>query len=67
MAISKLPMISEYWRKDNLIGNDGIQNAMIQNRFYEILQQKGRQNRQGFQDETSDRPPKFEVFSGAIE
>ena len=29
MAINKLPMIAEYWRVDNLIGNDGIQNLMI--------------------------------------
>ena len=26
MAINKLPTIAEYWRVDNLIGNDGIQN-----------------------------------------
>ena len=38
IAIRTLPTISEYWRVDNLIGNDGIQNTMIQNRFYEILQ-----------------------------
>ena len=38
MAINKLPTIAEYWREDNLIGNDGIQNTMIQNCFYEILQ-----------------------------
>ena len=29
MAINKLPTIPEYWRVDNLIGNDGIQNTMI--------------------------------------
>ena len=29
MAINKLPTIAEYWRVDNLIGNDGIQNTMI--------------------------------------
>ena len=29
MAIKKLPMIAEYWRIDNLIGNEGIQNTMI--------------------------------------
>ena len=38
MAINKLPTIFEYWRIDNLIGNDGIQNTMIQNCFCEILQ-----------------------------
>ena len=37
MAIDKLPTIAEYWRVDNLISNDGIQNTMIQNRFCEIL------------------------------
>ena len=37
MAINKLPTIAEYWRVDNLISNDGIQNTMIQNRFREIL------------------------------
>ena len=26
MAIHNLPTIAEYWRVDNLIGNDGIQN-----------------------------------------
>ena len=38
MAINKLPTIGEYWRIDNLIGNGGIQNTMIRNRFCEILQ-----------------------------
>ena len=38
MAINKLPTIAEYWRVDNLIGNDGIQNIMIRNRFCEIPQ-----------------------------
>ena len=38
MAINKLPTIAEYWRVDNLIGNDGIQNTMIRNRFCEIFQ-----------------------------
>ena len=38
MAINKLPTIAEYWRVDNLIGNGGIQNTMVRNRFYEILQ-----------------------------
>ena len=38
MAISKLPMIVEYWRVDNLISNNGIQNTMIRDRFGEILQ-----------------------------
>ena len=38
MAINKLPTIAEYRRVDNLIGNDGIRNTMIGNRFCEILQ-----------------------------
>ena len=38
MAINKLPTIAEYWRVDNLIGNDGIQNKLIRTRFCEILQ-----------------------------
>ena len=38
MAINKLPTIAEYWRVDNLIGNDGIQNTIIGKRFWEILQ-----------------------------
>ena len=38
MAICKLPTVAEYWRVDNLIGNDGIQNTMIRNRFCEIIQ-----------------------------
>ena len=29
MAINMLHTIAEYWRVDNLIGNDGIQNTMI--------------------------------------
>ena len=37
MAINTLPTIAKYWRVDNLIGNDGIQNSMIRNRFCEIL------------------------------
>ena len=50
MAISKLPTISEYWRVDNLIGNYGIQNTMIRNRFCKILQNlhfadNGKENR----------------------
>ena len=38
METNKLPRITEYWRVDNLIGNDGIQNTMIRNRFCEIFQ-----------------------------
>ena len=54
MAINKLPTIAEYWRVDNLIGNDGIQNTMIGNHFCEILQiLHFANNRKG--DETSDR------------
>ena len=29
MTINKLSTIAEYWRVDNLIGNNGIQNTMI--------------------------------------
>ena len=69
MAINKLPTIAEYWRVDNLIGNDGIQNTMIQNRFCEIPQKLH------FEDDREDdktdkafkmkpvmRPTKFEIF-----
>ena len=38
MVINKSSTIAEYWRVDNLIGNYGIQNTMIRNRFCEILQ-----------------------------
>ena len=38
MAINKLPTITEFWRAGNLIGNDGIRNTTIWNRFCEILQ-----------------------------
>ena len=38
IAINKSPTIAEYWKVDNLIGNDGIQNKMIRNRFREVLQ-----------------------------
>ena len=38
MAINKLPTIAEYWRVDNLVGNDSIQNTIIRGRFCEILQ-----------------------------
>ena len=31
MAINMLLTIAEYWRADNLIGNDGVQNTMTQN------------------------------------
>ena len=37
MAINNLPTIAEFWRVDNLMGNDSIQNTMIRNRFCEIL------------------------------
>ena len=37
MAINKLTTIVEYRRVNNLIGNDGIQTAMIRERFCEIL------------------------------
>ena len=38
MAINQLPTIAESWKVDNMIGNNGIQNTMIQNRFCKILQ-----------------------------
>ena len=38
MSINKLSTIAEYWRVDNLIGNNVIQNTMIRNGFCEILQ-----------------------------
>ena len=38
MAINKLPTIDEYWRVDNLVANDGIQDTMIRNCFCDILQ-----------------------------
>ena len=38
MGINKLPTIAEYWRINNLVGIDGIQNKMIRNCFCEILQ-----------------------------
>ena len=38
VAINRSPTIAEYWKVDNLIGNDGIQNKMIRNRFREVLQ-----------------------------
>ena len=37
MAINKLSTIAEYWRVDNLIDNECIQNTMIQEHFCEIL------------------------------
>ena len=36
-GINKLSRIAEYWRVDNLIDNEGIQNTTIRNRFCEIL------------------------------
>ena len=38
MAINKLPTVAEYYRVDNLIGNNVFQNIMIRNHFCEILQ-----------------------------
>ena len=38
MAINKLPAIAEYWKVDNLTGNNIIENAMIRNCFCEIFQ-----------------------------
>ena len=37
MAINKLSTLAEYWRIDNLIHNDCIQNTMIREGFCEIL------------------------------
>ena len=37
MARNKLPRIAEYWRVDDVISNDSIQNTMIWNCFCEIL------------------------------
>ena len=37
MAINKLSTIAEYWRVDNLIDNECIQNTMIWEHFCEIL------------------------------
>ena len=75
MAINKLSTIAEYWRVDNLIVNSGFQNIMIQNLLCEILpnlhfayiRKEEKENRQGLQDDTSDRLFKFEIFRGAIE
>ena len=49
VTINMLSTIAEYWRVNNLVGNDSVQTI----------------NRQGFQDETSDRPHEFEIFRGA--
>ena len=38
IAMNKLRTIAKYGRVDYLIGNDGIQNTMVRNRFCEILQ-----------------------------
>ena len=37
MAINKLSTIAEYWRVDNLIDNEFIQNTIIREHFCEIL------------------------------
>ena len=37
MAINKSLTMAEYWRVDNLIGNDVIQNTMTRNCLCEIL------------------------------
>ena len=37
MTMNKLSTTAEYWRVDNLIGNDGIQNTKIRNCFCEIF------------------------------
>ena len=56
MAINKLPTIAEYWKVDNLIGNDSIQNTVVRNHFYEILQNLH------LADEASNKPLKFEIL-----
>ena len=33
MAINKLPTITEFWRVDNLIGNDGIRTQLFETVF----------------------------------
>ena len=37
MTMNKLSTTAEYWRVDNLIGNDGIQNTKIRNCFCEFF------------------------------
>ena len=74
MAINKLPMIAEYWRVNNLIGNDGIQNKWFEIGFVRsfkiyILQTKERTIKQTRLSRWHQwiRPPKFEFFGGVIE
>ena len=38
MALNQLPKLSLYWDSDVFIGNTGIQNVFIRERFKEILQ-----------------------------
>ena len=38
MSICKLPSLKCYWQSDHYITNDGIQNVITLDRFYEILQ-----------------------------
>ena len=38
MAINKLPKIAEFWRVDNITGNNVIQNTIVKNCFCEIFQ-----------------------------
>ena len=74
MAINKLSMIAEYWRVNNLIGNDRIQNKWFEIGFVRsfkinILQIKERtmkQTRFSRWDQWT-RPPKFEFFGGVVE
>ena len=40
MGINKLSSIAEYWRVDEYIGNEGIRNDMIHQRFVDILQKQ---------------------------
>lgn len=38
MGINNLPLLARYWSSDPFIGNTGIQNVIIKNRFEELSQ-----------------------------
>ena len=65
IAINKLVTISEYWRVHNLISSDSIQNAIIRNRSWEILQNLDFADYRK-EDKTDRafkmRTPKFKIF-----